>query len=102
MNIEQNTTTTLKGTAKPADTLKEKKLRKACADFESIILQKMLGMMRESAPKSGLFEKSFAQDIYQSMHDEELAKQLAKGKGMGLGEKLYQDLSASSRLKNIR
>ena len=98
MNILPNTTTGLKGTATQADTLKEKKLRKACSDFEAIILQKMLTLMRDSVPKSGLFETSFAQDTYQSLHDQELAQQLAKGKGMGLGEKLYRDLTKNNGL----
>lgn len=98
MNIPENTTTGLKQTAPQADTLKEKKLRKACTDFEAIILQKMLILMRDSVPKSGLFETSFAQDIYQSLHDQELAQQLAKGSGMGLGDKLYRDLTKNNKL----
>ncbi|OGR08395.1 MAG: hypothetical protein A2511_02435 [Deltaproteobacteria bacterium RIFOXYD12_FULL_50_9] len=98
MNIQQTPLAGLKETKVSADTMKEKKLRKACADFESIILQKMLTTMRESVPKSGLLETGFAQATYQSMHDQELAKQLANGKGMGLGNKLYHDLTDKHRL----
>lgn len=97
MNIPQNIPTGIKETAIKADTFKEQKLRKACADFEAIILQKMLTLMRESVPKSGLLETGFAQDMFQSLHDQELAQQLTKGKGMGLGDKLYRDLTRNSR-----
>lgn len=98
MNIQQTPSPGIKETTVSADTFKEKKLRQACADFEAIILEKMLSTMRESVPKSGLLETGFAEATYQAMHDQELAKQLANGKGMGLGDKLYHDLTARQRL----
>lgn len=73
-----------------------KKLEGACKDFEAILLNKLLTSMRETVPEGGLFEKSFGEKIYQSMLDEEMTRQMAHGKGIGLGELLYRHLSAGS------
>ncbi|MEA3547863.1 MAG: rod-binding protein [Thermodesulfobacteriota bacterium] len=91
-----------KGTARSADTVHDKrfstgaenkKLRQACADFEALLLNKLVSSMRESVPEGGLFEKSFGEKMFQSMHDEELSRQMANGRGTGLGELLYQKLT---------
>lgn len=89
----------LKETAVSADTMKEKKLRNACAGFEAIFIKQMLRTMREGAPEGGLFGKGFATEMYQAMFDEELAETLAQGKGMGLGESLYKQISGQVRQK---
>lgn len=93
MDISKLPAAALKESASPADTLKEKKLRQACADFEAIILEKMLSSARESIPKSGLIDGGFGEEMYQSMYDFELSKKMAHGKGMGLGELLYKQIS---------
>ena len=92
MNLTASTSIDLKQTGHSADKAKERKLRNACADFEAIILKQMLSTMRKSIPKTGLFHGGYAEDLYQSMHDEMLAEKLAHGKGMGLGEALYRQL----------
>ena len=82
-----------------AGTMKEdKELRRACADFEALITNQMLTTMRNSLPREdeGLFAKSYAETMFQSMLDEELAKEMSRGKGMGLGEMLYQNLLKNS------
>ena len=86
-------TNTLKETNTSADIIKEKKLRQACADFEAIMLKQLMSMARESFPEGGLFDGGHAEDMYRSIQDEELAKQLAQGKGMGLGELLFRQIS---------
>ena len=95
MNINGSSLIGLKENGVFADKSKEAKLQKACKDFEAIILKQMLTTMRKSIPKGGLFNKEFADDIYQSMHDEELAKNMAKGKGIGIGDLLYQQLNGT-------
>lgn len=84
--------TPFKNPAPRADTQKEGRLRQACADFEAIILEKFLKMARDSAPKDGLLDGGFAEDMYRSLHDQELAQKLATGRGMGFGEMLYQQI----------
>ncbi|MBU0729637.1 MAG: rod-binding protein [Proteobacteria bacterium] len=93
MNLSETGLITLKQTPVSADIIKEKKLRKACADFEAIILKQMLATMRKSIPKSGLVDTSYAQEMYQSLHDDGLAEKMAHTKGMGFGEILFQQLT---------
>ena len=75
----------------------EKNIEKVSRDFESIFLQKLLSSMRKTVPKSGLLD-SFATDMYRSMMDEEISKEMSKNKGMGLGEMIYNDLSNINRV----
>ena len=76
-----------------ADKLKDMKLQKACADFEAIMLRQLLAAMRESVPEGGLLDGGHATEMYQGMHDEQLARTLADGKGMGFGAALYRQIS---------
>lgn len=76
-----------------ADTSNKDNLQKACRDFESVMIEQMITIMRRSAPKEGIFGKSYAEDMLQSMQDEQLAKSLADKGGMGLGDALYNQLS---------
>ena len=75
----------------------EKSIEKVSRDFESIFLHKLLSSMRKTVPKSGLLD-SFATDMYRSMMDEEISKEMSKNKGMGLGEMIYNDLSNINRV----
>lgn len=97
MQIQPSPTFPLKKIGQPADSNKETELKKACQNFEAIILQQMLTAMRQGVPKDGLVESSYAQDMYQSMADEGLAKEMAKGQGIGLAAVLYQQLSGVAR-----
>jgi peptidoglycan hydrolase FlgJ len=82
-----------KAPADSADRVKDMKLRQACADFEAIMLRQVLAAMRKSVPEGGLLEGGYAGDMYRSMQDEQLASNLAHGKGMGLGEALYRQVA---------
>ena len=75
----------------------EKDIEKVSRDFESVFLNKLLSTMRKTIPKSGLFD-SYASDMFQSMMDEEMSKEMAKNKGMGMGEMIYNDLSNIDRV----
>jgi len=79
------------------DSNSEKNIEKVSRDFESIFLHKLLSSMRKTVPKSGLLD-SFATDMYRSMMDEEISKEMSKNKGMGLGEMIYNDLSNINRV----
>jgi flagellar protein FlgJ len=72
----------------------EKKLKKACQDFEGIMINMMLKSMRQTLPGSDIFGNSMGKEIYRSMYDQELSEKIAKGENnLGLGEALYRDLS---------
>ena len=70
----------------------DKDMEKVARDFESVFVNKLLESMRKAIPKSGLLDSS-ALDMYQSMMDQEMAKNMSERKGMGLGEMVYKDLS---------
>lgn len=95
MQIQPTVSTLLKKTGQPTDTPEEKKLKKACQDFEAIIMQQLLSTMRKSVPKDELLGSGYAQDMYQSMYDESLAREMASGKGIGLADTLYHQLSGA-------
>lgn len=75
---------------------REKELKEACEGFEAIFLNTLLKSMRNTLPKDTLFDSSHDLDIYQSMHDQYLSEQLAKGKhSLGLKDFLYEQLKES-------
>lgn len=63
----------------------------AAQDFESLFVTHLLKTMRSTVPKGGLLGQTFASNTYQEMFDEELSRQLAHGKGLGLSEMLYRE-----------
>ncbi|MCP3178419.1 rod-binding protein [Desulfuromonas sp. KJ2020] len=68
-------------------------LKKTCQEFEAIFLASMFKAMRQSVPQGGIIEKGNADEIYQSLLDQEIATQAAKGQGMGIAEVLYRQLN---------
>jgi Rod binding domain-containing protein len=76
----------------------ERDIEKVARDFESVFLNKLLTSMRKTIPKSGLLD-SHAMDMFQSMMDEEMSKEMAKNKGMGMGEMIYNDLNNINRVR---
>ncbi len=71
----------------------KEKLLAACQDFEALFIQMMLKNMRNTIPKDGLIPKSFSQEVFEEMLDEELSKKMAKGQGLGLAKEIYKQLS---------
>lgn len=71
----------------------EKKLRKACADFESILLYQMFKTMRNTIPQSELTNKMTGKDTYEMMMDQKISEELAKKGGMGLQGVLFNQLN---------
>lgn len=69
-------------------------LKKVCVEFESLFLSYMLKSFRASAAEMGPEEKSHGRQIYTAMLDEKLADQLALGGGIGLANKLLNDLQS--------
>jgi peptidoglycan hydrolase FlgJ len=75
----------------------EEEMEKVARDFESVFINKLLESMRKAIPKSGLLE-SHSLDMYQSMMDQEMAKEMSERKGMGMGEMIYNDLSKMNKV----
>ena len=68
------------------------RLKRVCAEFESIMITYMLKTMRNSVSKDGLFGESNESKIFSSMHDENLALGIARGGGLGLGKILFEHI----------
>ncbi|MGV1100153.1 rod-binding protein [Thiovibrio sp. JS02] len=100
MNIISDATSGLKGNSLSADMAKEGKLRAACAGFEAIMLKQILAIARESVPEGGLLDGGYGEEIFQSMHDDQLAQHMAGSRGMGFGEMLYRQLSQSASFRD--
>jgi flagellar protein FlgJ len=71
----------------------DNRLRKVCADFESIFVHYMLRSARKALPEDNLFGNTNESKIYKSMMDERMARAVSRGKGLGLGALLYNELS---------
>ncbi len=74
---------------------KEEKLKKACADFESIFIYNMLQKMRGTVPKSGLLQEMQGKNTYNAMVDQKVAEDLAENGGVGLQKMLYDQIVAT-------
>ena len=77
-----------------AEAEKARRLRKACQDMESLFIHQLLKEMRATIPKSDLFGKSHARDIYTGMLDARLAQEVAENRGLGLSTLLMRQLGA--------
>jgi flagellar protein FlgJ len=68
------------------------KLKRACAEFESLFLNYLLKSMRSSIPEGGIIEQSEESKMFKSMLDEKLADNISANGGLGLGDILLQQL----------
>ena len=67
------------------------KLKKACADFESIFVHQLFKEMRKTVHKTGVTSGSKAEEIFSDMLDQERSKKMQ----LGLGDMLFNQLSAT-------
>jgi flagellar protein FlgJ len=81
----------------PTSTARDARLKQACADFESIFIYYMFKSMRKSLPQNGLLDNTQEQKFYKSMADQAISENIARGRGMGLGKLLYNQLKRSSK-----
>lgn len=75
----------------------DKDLKKACMDFEAIFIRMMFKQMRNSIPGSDIIPQSFAKETYEEMYDEKIVDSMIQGKGIGLGQTLYNAMRRQNR-----
>lgn len=71
----------------------EKKLMKACEQFEAVFTHMLLKNMRNTVDDSGFMPKSHGRKLFEGMFDEEISKEASKGQGIGLAKQMYKQLS---------
>ena len=62
------------------------RIRKAAKDFEAILAEQLLKTARRSSSRAGLFPRSPGREIHEGMADEQLARAMTQGRGLGLGD----------------
>jgi flagellar protein FlgJ len=92
-NITTDAKTSQTTAGRTIDPAQEKKLKKACADFESMLVFQLLKTMRQTVPKNGLLKPSQGKETYEMIMDQKIADDLAnKGQGLGLQKMLYNQI----------
>lgn len=71
---------------------REAKLKRACADFESLFISQMLKSMRKTVPENGLLQKGNTDRIYEALFHEHLAAEISRTRGIGLARVLFEGL----------
>ncbi len=69
-------------------TPEQMQLKKACTEFEAIMVRQMLETMSSSTK---MFGKGFGGDYFQSMFLDEISKKVAE-QGLGLSKMLYSQI----------
>jgi flagellar protein FlgJ len=77
-----------------AETPLDPKLASACNDMEALFIHHLLTEMRKTVSKAGFIDGGRAEEIYTSLMDAELAKEMANSGGLGLSAILQEQLSA--------
>lgn len=74
------------------ESAEEKKLHKACQEFESVMLGQVFKQMRASVQTSDPLNQGAANTTFREMLDEEMSKKMAANGGIGLTDNLYRQL----------
>jgi Rod binding domain-containing protein len=79
---------------KSPESQKEKALRKACKDFESVFTHELLKSMRRTVEKCDLFHGGQGEEVYESLLDMELSKSIADTGPNSIAAQLYGQLKS--------
>ena len=71
----------------------DKQLQQVCQDFEGILLNMMYKEMKSTIHKSELMPHDAGREVFESMLDDKLVEEASKGKGLGLADLLYKQVS---------
>lgn len=74
-------------------------LREVASQFEALFLQTMLKNMREASLGDPIFGNNDQHEMYQEMMDQQLAVEMASGKGIGLADMLVRQLGGEEAAK---
>ncbi|MBW1960461.1 MAG: rod-binding protein [Deltaproteobacteria bacterium] len=83
-------------------TPQDQKLKRACEDFEAILIQFMFKSMKKTIPGGSFFGNGYQQDIYESLFFQEIATKMARERGLGISEALYRQLKHKGNQREDR
>lgn len=90
----------IKRASESPENMKDESLMKVCKDFEALFVHMMLKSMRATVPDNGLIPKSTATEMFEDMHDQEMASAIANnGNGFGIAQMLYDQMKSSLAYK---
>lgn len=76
-------------------------LREVATQFEALFLQTMLKSMRDASLGDPLFGDSEQMEMYEGMMDQQLAVELASGKGVGFADMLVRQLGGAAEAAKL-
>ncbi len=79
---------------------KDRELKKACADFEGVLLNFMFQSMEKTVGEGGVLGDSFQRKMYQSLYLQKISEKVAEERDFGIGDALYRQLSAATKNEN--
>jgi len=94
--------TSLESASLPGSGADDHDVKKACAEMESLFIHYLIKEMRATIPKSEFLGGGKAHEMYTSMLDTHLARELADKGGIGLSSLLMDRLSAKDVHKTIK
>jgi peptidoglycan hydrolase FlgJ len=86
-------------TPPPAKTAEAARIRQAASDFEAVLIGQMLQAARRSPLARGPLLGG--NDIYRGMMDDEVAKAMARGGGLGLADIIVRHVSGPAAQKKV-
>jgi flagellar protein FlgJ len=78
-----------------------KNLRQACSDLESYFVGALIKAMRKTMPEEGFIKKSVGMDNYDAIADEQLSQYLTRGRGLGLGQAVFEQMVRREGLEDV-
>lgn len=66
-------------------------VKQLCQDFEAIFIHSLFKEMRQTIPEDGYLEKGQGEEMFQDIMDMEVARNMARKGGMGLGRLIYEN-----------
>jgi peptidoglycan hydrolase FlgJ len=81
---------------------KDRKLKKACKDFEAVLTYQVLSTMRKTVGKSGLLDGGQGEEIFQSLFDMQISKDMSDFGPNSLARLLYDQLKGHVRPSHVQ
>lgn len=72
-------------------------LKQLCQDFEAIFIHSLFKEMRQTIPEDGYLEKSQGEEMFQDVMDMEVARNMARKGGLGLGRLIYENFQSAAQ-----